>query len=143
MPQLDFTTYSSQIFWFILCFSILYLSTHFIILPRLRSILSKRHDLIENDKNLAEEINLQIDLINNEGQENLQKANHEYLQKIEEITKKSHQERDKSMAELKHKIELKVKESRDEIKKFVDDSKASNTKIIQDLVQIIKNKIIN
>ena len=143
MPQLDFTTYSSQIFWFILCFSILYLSTHFIILPRLRSILSKRHDLIENDKNLAEEINLQIDLINNEGQENLQKANHEYLQKIEEITKKSHQERDKSMAELKHKIELKVKESRDEIKKFVDDSKASNTKIIQDLVQIIKNKITN
>jgi len=143
MPQLDFTTYSSQIFWFILCFSILYLSTHFIILPRLRSILFKRHDLIENDKNLAEEINLQIDLINNEGQENLQKANHEYLQKIEEITKKSHQERDKSMTELKHKIELKVKESRDEIKKFVDDSKASNTKIIQDLVQIIKNKITN
>ncbi len=143
MPQLDFTTYSSQIFWFILCFSILYLSTHFIILPRVRSILSKRHDLIENDKNLAEEINQQIDLINNEGQENLQKANQEYLQKIEEITKKSHQERDKSMAELKHKIELKVKESRDEIKKFVDDSKASNTKIIQDLVQIIKNKITN
>lgn len=143
MPQLDFTTYSSQIFWFILCFSILYLSTQFIILPRIRSILSKRHDLIENDKNLAEEINQQIDLINNEGQENLQKANQEYLQKIEEITKKSHQERDKSMAELKHKIELKVKESRDEIKKFVDDSKASNTKIIQDLVQIIKNKITN
>ena len=143
MPQLDFTTYSSQIFWFILCFSILYLSTHFIILPRVRSILSKRHDLIENDKNLAEEINQQIDLINNEGQENLQKANLEYLQKIEEITKKSHQERDKSMTELKHKIELKVKESRDEIKKFVDDSKASNTKIIQDLVQIIKNKITN
>ena len=143
MPQLDFTTYSSQIFWFILCFSILYLSTHFIILPRIRSILSKRHDLIENDKNLADEINQQIDLINNEGQENLQKANLEYLQKIEEITKKSHQERDKSMAELKHKIELKVKESRDEIKKFVDDSKASNTKIIQDLVQIIKNKITN
>jgi F-type H+-transporting ATPase subunit b len=143
MPQLDFTTYSSQIFWFILCFSILYLSTHFIILPRIRSILSKRHDLIENDKNLAEEINQQIDLINNEGQENLQKANLEYLKKIEEITKKSHQERDKSMTELKHKIELKVKESRDEIKKFVDDSKASNTKIIQDLVQIIKNKITN
>jgi F0F1-type ATP synthase membrane subunit b/b' len=126
-----------------LCFSILYLSTHFIILPRIRSILSKRHDLIENDKNLAEEINQQIDLINNEGQENLQKANLEYLKKIEEITKKSHQERDKSMTELKHKIELKVKESRDEIKKFVDDSKASNTKIIQDLVQIIKNKITN
>ncbi len=143
MPQLDFTTYSSQIFWFILCFSILYLSTHFIILPRIRSILSKRHDLIENDKNLADEINQQIDLINNEGQENLQKANLEYLQKIEEITKKSHQERDKSMTELKHKIELKVKESRDEIKKFVDASKASNTKIIQDLVQIIKNKITN
>ena len=73
----------------------------------------------------------------------MQKANQEYLKKIEEITKKSHQEREKSMAELKHKIELKVKESRGEIKKFVDNSKNSNLAIIQNLTQIIKNKITN
>ena len=143
MPQLDFIHYPSQIFWFVICFIILYLSSHFIILPRVRSIISRRHDLIENDKNLAEEINKQIDLINNEGQENLQKANNEYLKKIEEITKKSHHERDKSMMELKHQIELKVKESRGEIKKFVDNSKISNLAIIQNLTQIIKNKITN
>jgi F-type H+-transporting ATPase subunit b len=143
MPQLDFIHYPSQIFWFVICFIILYLSSHFIILPRVRSIISRRHDLIENDKNLAEEINKQIDLINNEGQENLQKANNEYLKKIEEITKKSHRERDKSMMELKHQIELKVKESRGEIKKFVDNSKISNLAIIQNLTQIIKNKITN
>ncbi len=143
MPQLDFIHYPSQIFWFGLCFIALYLSTHFIILPRVRSIISRRHDIITNDKNLAEEIDKQSELINNEAQENLQKANREYLQKIEEITKKSHQERDKSMAELKHKIELKVKESRGEIKKFVDNSKNSNLAIIQNLTQIIKNKITN
>lgn len=143
MPQLDFIHYPSQIFWFGLCFIVLYLSAHFIILPRIHSIISKRNNLIENDKSLAEEIDLQINSINNEAEENLQKANREYLQKIEDITKKSHQERDKSIAELKQKIETKVKESRFEIKKFIDDSKASNTKLIQDLAQIIKNKIIN
>jgi F-type H+-transporting ATPase subunit b len=143
MPQFDFTTYSSQIFWFALCFIVLYLSAHFLILPRIRSIISRRHDLIENDKNLAEEITKQCDLINEKGQENFQKANREYLQKIEEITKKSHQERDKSIEELKHNIELKIKESRSEIKKFVDNSKTSNSLIIQNLTQIIKNKITN
>jgi len=143
MPQLDFIHYPSQIFWFVLCFIVLYLSTHFAILPRIRAIISRRHDLIENDKSLAEEIEKQIELINNEAQENLQKANREYLKKIEEITKESHQQRDKSMMELKNKIELKVKESRSEIKKFVDNSKVSNSALIQNLTQIIKNTIIN
>lgn len=143
MPQLDFIHYPAQIFWFGLCFIVLYLSAHFIILPRIRAIISKRNDLIENDKSLAEEIEKQIELINNEAQENLQKANREYSQKIEEITKESHQQRDKSMAELKNKIELKVKESRNEIKKFVNDSRNSNSALIQNLTQIIKNKITN
>ena len=143
MPQFDFTTYSSQIFWFALCFIALYLSAHFLILPRIRSIISKRHELIANNKNLADEILKQCDSINEKGQENFQKANREYLQKIEEITKKSNQERDISIAELKHKIELKVKESRSEIKKFVDNSKTSNSLIIQNLTQVIKNKITN
>ena len=73
----------------------------------------------------------------------MQKANREYLQKIEEITKESHQKRDKSMAELKNNTELKIKESRSEIKKFVENSKISNLALIQNLTQIIKNKITN
>ncbi len=143
MPQLDFIHYPSQIFWFVLCFIVLYLSAHFVIIPRIRAIISRRNDLIENDKSLAEEIEKQIELINNQAQENLQKANREYLQKIEEITKESHQKRDKSMAELKNITELKIKESRREIKKFVDNSKISNSALIQNLTQIIKNKITN
>ena len=78
MPQLDFIHYPSQIFWFVLCFIALYLSAHFVILPRIRAIISRRHDLIENDKSLAEELEKQIELINNQAQENLQKANREY-----------------------------------------------------------------
>ena len=143
MPQLDFIHYPSQIFWFVLCFIALYLSAHFVILPRIRAIISRRHDLIENDKSLTEELEKQIELINNQAQENLQKANREYLQKIEEITKESHQKRDKSMAELKNNTELKIKESRSEIKKFVENSKISNLALIQNLTQIIKNKITN
>ena len=143
MPQLDFIHYPSQIFWFVLCFIALYLSAHFVILPRIRAIISRRHDLIENDKSLAEELEKQIELINNQAQENLQKANREYLQKIEEITKESHQKRDKSMTELKNNTELKIKESRSEIKKFVENSKISNLALIQNLTQIIKNKITN
>ena len=143
MPQLDFIHYPSQIFWFVLCFIVLYLSAHFVIIPRIRAIISRRNDLIENDKSLAEELEKQIELINNQAQENLQKANREYLQKIEEITKESNQKRDKSMAELKNITELKIKESRREIKKFVDNSKISNSALIQNLTQIIKNKITN
>ena len=80
MPQLDFILDPSQIFWFVLCFIVLYLSAHFVIIPRIRAIISRRNDLIENDKSLAEELEKQIELINNQAQENLQKANREYSQ---------------------------------------------------------------
>ena len=61
MPQFDFTTYSSQIFWFSICFAILYLAVHFIITPRVRDILNTRKKIIDGDLSEASKINHEID----------------------------------------------------------------------------------
>ena len=143
MPQFDFNTYPSQIFWFALCFITLYLFSYFIILPRIKKIFDTRNQLINSEKTLAEELALQCDKINNEAQENIQKANLEYVKKIENIVKNANLEREKSLSDLKNSIDDKVKNSRHEIKEFIKNSINNNTKTIEQLANNIKNKIIN
>lgn len=43
MPQFDFATYSSQIFWLLLCFGIFFTYIKFYFLPKLENILIKRN----------------------------------------------------------------------------------------------------
>lgn len=61
MPQLDFSTYSSQIFWLIVCFSVLlwFSGKHF--LPALSKILKDRWFLIEGTRENAEKLVLESD----------------------------------------------------------------------------------
>lgn len=49
MPQFDITTYSSQIFWLILSFGILFLGLSRFIIPRFKAILLKRETLVDLD----------------------------------------------------------------------------------------------
>ncbi len=56
MPQLDFSTYASQIFWLLLGFIILYLFMARVALPRIGAILTNREERISSDLRKAEEL---------------------------------------------------------------------------------------
>lgn len=56
MPQLDITTYSSQIFWLILTLFLLYIFIEKIICPKAEEIIKNRSEFIENNLLKAEDI---------------------------------------------------------------------------------------
>jgi F-type H+-transporting ATPase subunit b len=56
MPQLDVSTYASQIFWLIICFSILYYLLSRKALPRVAEILEARQDRIAADLDQAQRL---------------------------------------------------------------------------------------
>ena len=143
MPQFDFTTYLSQLFWFALCFATLYFFASLVILPRIKSIITNRNNLIDTDKSIANDLEGTAKSIFNEAEKNIQIANAEYISKIDQITKNAQADREKSLEKLKLEIDTKVQNSRQEIKKFIENSRNNNAKIIQEFVQIIKNKITN
>lgn len=71
MPQLDLTTYSSQIFWLILCLIVLYLSMRYVFIPKMQKIINDRdskvqdllnqaHALVHSTAVMSEEYNSQI-----------------------------------------------------------------------------------
>jgi F-type H+-transporting ATPase subunit b len=48
MPQFDIATYSSQIFWLIVCFGLTFFGISQLILPRYKKILEQRIDHLED-----------------------------------------------------------------------------------------------
>jgi F-type H+-transporting ATPase subunit b len=53
MPQLDFSTYPSQIFWLAIAFGLLYLALDRFLIPRIGGAIEERKDRIEDDLDIA------------------------------------------------------------------------------------------
>ncbi|MFQ5623481.1 MAG: F0F1 ATP synthase subunit B' [Paracoccaceae bacterium] len=56
MPQLDFSTYPNQIFWFVVAFFTLYFILSRVAMPRIASVLEDRHNKIQNDLEKAADL---------------------------------------------------------------------------------------
>jgi F-type H+-transporting ATPase subunit b len=55
MPQLDFTTFPSQIFWLLVALAALYYIISRVALPKITGAIEERHDAIEDDLERAAE----------------------------------------------------------------------------------------
>ena len=66
MPQLEITTYPSQIFWLVVSFLMLYLIMSRIIIPRISFVIKKRETEIKNNVHIAEQIYEDTKIINDE-----------------------------------------------------------------------------
>lgn len=142
MPQFDFTFYNSQVFWFFICFAILYLASAFVILPRIRDIIANRKKVVDADKISAKKLEIQV--ANLQGQtEKLQRdASDNYENKMDEISRQAARDRDLALANLKKDLEEKTKNSRQELKALLEKSESQATSAIQALVQNVKTKIL-
>lgn len=56
MPQLDPTTFATQLFWLLVTFSLLYLVVWKVILPRISGVLQERQERIDDDLEKAEKL---------------------------------------------------------------------------------------
>ena len=57
LPQMDISTFPSQLFWLIVTFTALYLFMWKFVIPRLSTTIEERKDKISNDINDAENLN--------------------------------------------------------------------------------------
>jgi F-type H+-transporting ATPase subunit b len=143
MPQLDLSTYISQIFWFLICFVSLYLSAHFVILPRITNLIKSRSKIIDSDLSSANKLDHEISKLQNKNEKLRAEANKKYQEIIEEVVKAASKNREKSVEELKNKVEMMNKKSRLEIRSFVEKSQNDISIQAANLGQLIKEKILN
>jgi F-type H+-transporting ATPase subunit b len=143
MPQFDITHYSSQIFWFLLCFLVLYIFTSRIILPRITNILKSRKSVIDAELSSTAELDEKIHQLQIKTDNLRKEAGQKYQSKLEETSKEAAKQRDKMIEEFKEKFEEITKKSRQELKNFVDKSNSESEVVIKNLAQKISNKLLS
>lgn len=82
MPQLDISTYSSQIFWLIICFVVLMVGSAKFLLPQLGTVFKERWRLIEGRLEEAKRLQAQAEEISFEFQKEFnfaRKRAHEHI----------------------------------------------------------------
>ena len=147
LPQMDISSYPSQIFWLIITFGVLYIFMWKIAIPRLRTTVEERKDKISTDlsdaeqlkieaQSIIEEYEVEISNSNNEASLIFNNAKSEIDKKIDVSKKETEEKIKKSIEEAQNLIEKKEKEA-------VDDIKAKTIETTQSIIQKFIDKKIN
>ena len=102
MPQLEISTFPSQIFWLVLSFVILYIVLSRIVVPRISSTIKQRENEIKNNLHLSEQLFKDTEIINEE------------IEKVKNDTNKEAQE---IINNLKNTTNKKINENSELLKK--------------------------
>ena len=127
MPQLDSSTFTSQLFWLIVCFfSMLFIMSHFIV-PRIADILEQRQRKIDGYLNKAHNIRLEAEDSLKKYQDALAEATNTYMQNKQD--------------ELAAKLQKKIAAGEAEIAKSKEEALAKVKEMSEELAQAVVAKI--
>ncbi len=143
MPQFDFTTFSSQIFWLVICFFALYFFISSIILPRINEIFGQRKNVIDADIKEFKILEKEIAEIKEKSLKINKEADVKYRNLIEESLKKSSFLKESELSKFKENSQNILEKSKKEIDLMVEKSQDRSEKMINDLQNLIKTKILN
>ena len=141
MPQLEITTFPSQIFWLVVSFLMLYLIMSRIIIPRISFVIKKRETEIKNNVHIAEQIYEDTKIINDEFEKIKKETQEEartIINNLKEITSKKIIENTEL---LKKNLEKKLKKSEKEIFKKKNKTLKNINKISLNISQEIIKKV--
>ena len=142
MPQLNPESFSSQIFWLFISFSILFLIIHFFLLPKLKRIREKREETVSNYLSQTQKLNKQIDETITQIDQELNKAKISFNKKIKEELEKNKIIFEKEISLIEKNFETKKEKLNSELLKSKKDIRDKIPKICMDLSNDLYEKIL-
>ena len=119
LPQLDLATYSSQVFWLIISFAVLYFLVAKLAMPRIAEVLEERQERIEDDLDKAETLKKEAYQVRIEYEKALSAAR----EKAQDATRHAQEEIAKRSAEAESAAQVKVTVMLEEAEKRIAASK--------------------
>jgi F-type H+-transporting ATPase subunit b len=126
MPQFDTTFFSSQIFWTMISFIILFVALSRWVLPRIAAIIQERTRLIEEEIEEARRKREEMDSLKNEYATKLSEIDQETKKMYDESEKRIIEQHKRMMGEWKEEMERKKRV-------FLKDAEATRLQAIQDI----------
>ena len=115
MPQLEITTYPSQIFWLVVSFIILYLIMSRVIIPKISSVIKSRDSEIKNNIHISEQMYKDTEIINNEYEITKKKIESEARSIINHLKETTNKKITTKTDLLKKRLEQKLEKNEQEI----------------------------
>ena len=143
LPQMDISTFPSQIFWLIVTFSILYVFMWKFVIPKLRIIIEERRDKISNDINEAEKLKSEAEEILNKYKSKMTSSNQDAVKIIAEAKKQSDEYTEKVKRDNKSKVNAMIEESNIKIAEQEEKSKSEIEKATLETIKSISEKFID
>ena len=141
MPQLEITTFPSQIFWLVVSFLMLYLIMSRIIIPRISFVIKKRETEIKNNVHIAEQIYEDTKIINDEFEKIKKETQEEARTIINNLKEITNKKIIKNTELLKKNLEKKLKKSEKKILKKENKVLNNINKISLNISQEIIKKV--
>ena len=125
LPQLDLTTWPTQLFWLVVTFAIMYLLMSAIVTPRIRSVLEDRQQRITNDLEKARDADTKVTEMRLSYEASLEAARTEAAAKARDALSEAKATADAAEAEMATKLNQKLKTAETKLMKMRDDAMAS------------------
>lgn len=143
MPQLDISTFPSQIFWLVVCFGILCFAMVAILIPRMSKIMETRTQELETLKAKAEKLMAEADALSAKNTKNFDEAKHQVHSQVAQMMSDLNKMRDdkihafeEQVRQQTHALSERLESDRHEI-----ESKAKD--VLEHLVQDMMSKLTN
>ena len=118
MPQLDVSTYPSQIFWLLTCFLLLFLGVRYLVTPKIQSILDTRNDREQNNKKRAKELAEETTQLLEATTAQLMKAREEAAQTLFSMEEQLRKTREEKLRDLQKKLDKITQEAEAELQTY-------------------------
>jgi len=135
MPQLNPEFFVSQLFWLIVTFSFLLIFLWRISLPRISSVLEKRESKINNDIELAKQLQIEAEEIQNQIEQQLGKTRQHIVKLIKESELNFQNKASVKLSKLDSELSNKIDESTNIIE---NNKKKSLNKIHEQIYEITR-----
>ena len=141
MPQLNPEFFVSQLFWLVITFSFLFIFLWRVSLPRISTVLEKRQNKIDENLSSAKELKEHAMKIENEINDQINKAKLESDEKIRETINALQEDVSSKLSSLDKDLEKKVSNAENEILKIKDNQMKNINKEIANITKLTIGKI--
>ena len=141
MPQLDFATFPTQIFWLCITFLVLYLVMWKVVIPRISGVLEERQSRVENDLERAEQLQLEATSVLAAYEESISNGKLEAQKIIQEATLQIAESQAHREAEALERVSAITAEAEGKINAVRNDAIADIRSVAAELVQITVLKL--
>ena len=125
LPQLDLTTWPTQLFWLVVTFAIMYLLMSVMVTPRIRYVLEDRQQRITNDLEKARDADTKVTEMRLSYEASLEASRTEAAAKALDALSEAKATAYAAEAEMATKLNQKLKTAETKLMKMRDDAMAS------------------